>query len=211
MGLPASEVDICNMALDFIGQPPIASISPPSTTTEILVARHYDDARQAVLRKYVWNFAKKRSTCSRTGAAAFDFPDKYQLPNDFVRLLSVQGDREIEQSTDFDIEGRELLIDASGAASIKIRYIRDVTDVTLWDAGFRRLVALTLALDLAYQITKKKAVVEQIDALLRLELPDAVSVDGQEVPPRKIQRSKYITARRITGGSVASKYTVFDT
>ena len=91
MGLPASKIDICNMALDYVGQSPVGNIDSPGTPTEILVARHYDDARQNVLRKYCWNFAKTRAKCSRNATPLFDYADSYQLPNDFVRFLSTNG------------------------------------------------------------------------------------------------------------------------
>lgn len=208
MGLPASKIGICNMALDHIGQPPISSIDPGSTPTEILVARHYDAVRQSVLRKYVWNFAKKRATITRSGDAEFDFTDKYTLPNDFVRLLSVEGSSgEISQSNDYDINGREIYINASTADSINIRYVSDVEDVTTWDALFRQLVILNLALVLAFAITKKESVVKRINDMLALETPSAISIDGQEVPPRRIQKSRIITSRRLGTASVASPYT----
>ena len=208
--VPASEVEICNLALDRFGERPIANIDNPQTTAEITMARHFAQVRQELLRKYVWNFGKKRASISRSGTPEFDYADKYQLPNDFVRLLSVNGDTEVQQSKDYDIEGRELLIDASGAASIKIRYIKDVTDVSQWDSLFRTCMILSLALATAYQFTKKKALVDQINGLLAAELPDAVSIDGQEKPPVRIQRSKYLAARQMGGYStgVASQYTV---
>lgn len=209
MGLPAAPVDIANMALDLLGQPPVASINPPENTDAAkLVARHYDAVRQAVLRKYVWNFAKKRITCTRNGTPAFDFSDAYALPNDFVRLLSINGDTELQQTTDYDIQGRDILLNASGATSVKLRYIRDEKDVNKWDALFRNIVILTLASQCAYQLTKQKSVVERIEGLLKLELPDAVSIDGQERPPQRIQRSKAIAARTRLMSGVASPYTI---
>jgi hypothetical protein len=209
MGLPAAPVDICNMALDLLGQPPVASIDPPENTVAAkLVARHYDAARQTVLRKYVWNFAKKRTSCARTGTPAFDFADMYAMPNDFLRLLSIEGDTEIQKTMDYDIQGKEILANASGASSIKLRYIADIEDVNKWDALFRNIVVLTIALNCGYQLTKQKSVVERIDALLKLELPDAVSIDGQEVPPKRIQTSKSIIRRMTQSAGVASKFTI---
>lgn len=222
MGAPQSPIDICNMALAHLGEPPIDTISPPVTEREDIVALQYDDARQNVLRKNVWNFAKKRVLASRSGTPTFDYADEYALPSDFIRLLSVNGlsattgsgeaGGEISQTLDYDIEGRSVLLNASGAPTVQMRYIADIETVSTWDPLFRKLVILTLALQLAYTITGKKEMVEQMNALLTRELPDAASIDGQEVPPKRIQRSRALTARRSPGigastAGVASPYT----
>lgn len=212
MAAPQSAIDICNMALAHIGEPPIDTIDPPVTQREAIVALQYDDARQNVLRKNVWNFAKARASISRSGTPAFDYEDEYALPADFVRLLSVGGEdggRETEQVLEYDIEGRNVLVNAGGAATIYLRYIKDEELVTTWDPLFRKLVVLTLAMQLAFQITGKKEIVAQMEALLTRELPDAASIDGQEVPPKRIQRSKALDARRmgVISPGTASKYT----
>lgn len=208
MALPASMVDIYNLALGLIGEAPITSVTPPTTDTEIVVANHGDSARQLALRTYVWNFAKRRAQCSRTRTPAFDYSDAYGLPNNCLRVLSVSGDSEAYATDAYDIEGRELLINASGAASVNIRYIADVDDVSLWDPAFRRIVVLHIALSIAYQITKKEKVVAQINDLLKVELPDATSIDGQEVPPIVMRPSRR-QARRRNGsyGNTAGPWT----
>jgi hypothetical protein len=211
MSLPLAPVDIVNLALDHLSQPPITSIDAPTTPEEEICARWYDQVRQMLLREYVWNFAKKRATITRAGDPEFDFDDKYTLPNDCLRVLSIQGDIEVAQEQDYDIEGRYILLNNGGGSSITLRYISDVTDIQQWDVLFKNIVVLTLALRLAYKFTLKKGVVEQINALLKLDLAKAVSVDGQERPPRRIQRSKYLNARRSgVSSNVADRYTVLD-
>lgn len=216
MGAPASPVDICNMAADLIGEAPINVIDPPNTETEKLFARHYDQVRQECLTEFDFNFSKKRDTCSLdstwTGSTKFDYDDRYTLPNDCLKVLSVGGESEIEYEADFDISERYILIDNSGAASLAIRYVADVTDVSKMSAGFRVVFIHKLALRCCFQLTKKAKVQEALDALLEREMPWAVSVDGQERPPRRRQRSKYrdIRTRNSTIGGVHPKYTVFD-
>jgi len=208
---PTSPVEICNLALDFLGQPSIADIEAPSTAAEGICARHYDQVRRQLLREWVWNFAKKRVTIFRSGTPAFDFADQYALPNDFVRFLSAGGDREIDQGLDYDIEGRNLLTNSGGAASIGLRYIYDVKDPQQMDAAFINLLALALALKIGYKFTLKKGLVEQLSAQYAADLPKGISIDGQERPPRRIQRSKYHRARLIgSTGNVADAYTVLD-
>lgn len=204
MSAPTSSVDICNIALDHIGERAIASIDAPTTSTEVLLSRHYDQVRRELLRSYVWNFAVKRETLSRSGTPAFDYTDAYTLPNDFLRLLRL-GTRDLPLTQiDYDIEGTDILVNNDGATGLRIRFIRDVTLVTSFDPLFVRILSLKLALAVGYKITNKKGVVSQVNDLLTIELPKAISIDGQERPPRKHTSSNWL-ARRM-GAWLPSSY-----
>src|SRR5882757_5096651 len=88
MAAPSSNTDVCNLALDALGLPPINSVDDPTTNTELVLSRHYDESRRYSLRRGVWGFAKDRATIARDGASPlFDFSDRYKAPNDFIRLL----------------------------------------------------------------------------------------------------------------------------
>lgn len=212
MALPASKVDIANMALDFLGHaPPVSNIDSPVTDTEKLLARHFDACRQELLRDNPWNFATKHATIARnTVAPAFDYEDAYDLPNDWVRTLSVEGDSIVLQSRDFTIAGRQIWMNNGGGASIKLRYVADIEDITTWDAKVRKLLALYVAAATGFQITKKEKVVERVENLIKIYMPAARSIDGQEVPPRRIQRSKYRDARVLFTNRVDATRENFD-
>lgn len=208
MGLPDSKSFVANMAMDYVGQSSVSDIDNPTTPTEIIVARHYDNIRRQVLRMVCPHFALAPGVCSRSGTPDFDYSDKYQLPDDFVKLSRI-GEKGSElYGADYKIYGRELYINASGASSIKIEYIKDETEVTKWDADFIKVVALFLAEATAYQITKKQSVVAGISALIRQELPDLLSAKGQERPPTRYEISPWIDgARNNLDSSVAGKFT----
>lgn len=200
--IPSAPVDICNLALDIMGEAPIASIDDPETEKEELMARWYDTTRRAVLRKYLWNFAQKWRVLARTGAGEGEYADAYALPNDFVRLNGV-GEHKDRPYEEFELG--EGVLYASKGNSISIRYNRDVTNVAKFDPLFVNLFALRLARATAFQITKKKTMVEIIDQLLKQAEPESASVDGQERKPIRIQNSKYLAARR-HGSSSSGKY-----
>lgn len=220
MGVPTSPVHICKMAADQIGEAAesINSIDPPSTETEKLFARHYDQTRRELLREFDWNFAKARDTAARdpdyVGTTGdFDYPDSYTMPNDCLKVLSIGGESEIDAKRCFDIEGRSILCDNDTADSLAIRYVKDETDVTLFDSLFIEALILKLALKCCFQLTKKKEIRAAINELFAEALPADVSVDGQERPPRRIQRSKYRDIRLRVGGYYPypnPKYTVID-
>lgn len=203
---PTAPVHICNLALDYLGEAPISSVENPRNQREEIMARWYDHTRMTVLREYVWNFAQKYDDLSRSGDGAGGHSDKYNLPNDCVRVNTVGSDR-YNPITDFDIFAREL--HCSEGNSVPIWYNRNVTEVSKMDALFVNIFALRLALKVAYKFTKKKSVTEQISGLLALEEPKAVSVDGQERPPRRIQNSRYLAARK-SGGILGRNNKYYD-
>lgn len=204
-------VDICNMAMDHLNQKAdISNIKSPVTENEILCARHYYHVLEYLLRNYVWNFAKGRKVIMRDAlnTPEFDFTDAYKLPNDFLRLISYNDHANLID-LDFDIVGEHLLLNNDGSPDVKLRYIKRVDDVKLFDSGFVELFSLYLALNLAYKKTAKQTVIDRLAKRIELAEAKIVSIDGQEKPPIRIQRSKYNRARNMVGTSNASKYLVF--
>lgn len=204
-------VDICNMAMDHLNQKAdISNIKSPVTENEILCARHYYHVLEYLLRNYVWNFAKGRKVIMRDALniPEFDFTDAYKLPNDFLRLISY-NDHENLIGLQFDIVGEHLLLNNNNSPDVRLRYIKRVDDVKLFDSGFVELFSLYLALNLAYKKTAKQTVIDRLAKRIELAEAKIVSIDGQEKPPVRIQRSKYNRARNMVGTSSASKYLIF--
>lgn len=94
MAAPSADIQVCQNALDLVGQEiSVASINPPTSgnATEALLARHYDQQRMNTLRMHPWPFATQEVMISRIGTPIRDFSDAYQLPSDFVRFISLGG------------------------------------------------------------------------------------------------------------------------
>ena len=64
----ASQVAICNRAMEMLGQAPIVSISDSSAQAKAL-NRVYNDSRRALLEDHPWNFAKKRASLAASATA----------------------------------------------------------------------------------------------------------------------------------------------
>ena len=228
MSRPQSPVDVVNIALDYLGQNSVTSITDNTQPHAILMGRHYDMVRRKLLREYPWNWAKRRKLLLRSRTPEFDFADAYVLPGDYLRILNFGGPTSATTNNQppgmidnivqyFDIEDNpagsmEILCNNQGQSTLAARYIADIEDVNKFDALFVNLLALHVALNVAYQITKNKDDVQRINELLKIELPMALSIFGQENPPTIIEQSKFINARlRGTTGNdaVASQYTTF--
>lgn len=198
MSAPSTPVAICNIALAQIGERRIASIVAPTTQSEIIMAGLYDQARQGLIAKFIWPFAKERVLCNRiTTAPLFDYADAYQLPNNFLTLLRIGEDERARYK--YDIQGKTLLVNNSNAATLKVRYQRDVTDVNSWSVLFRTVMPLEIALLAAYQYNKKESTVDRINKLLALSYQECVPVASQERPIQIIDRSRLVDIRRQPG------------
>jgi len=199
MTLPAGKVAICNIALDYIGGERVANIDSPTTDTEMIMSRQYDTVRQETLREYVPNFAKLRASIPRVSTTPeFDFTDAYQLPNNFIRLLSVGGSSEEYQfeTGQYDLSENYLLANNGGESSIDIRYVADIEDVSKWDSGFRSLVSIKLAIAVCVQITDDARKAAYLTGMLEKRMPTVLGVDAQEKPPIVINRSPILARRR---------------
>ena len=207
---PTTAVHICNLALDRLGQRAISSIDTPTTDTEVICARHYPATRREMLRRYIFNFSKKYATltASTTKTPAFGFSYAYPLPNDHVRLLAL-GDVTINDDLEpglYDISEGYIFTNAADGGTLNIQYIYDAKDVTKFDALFVRLLALHLASNIAYKFTKLNSLIREIrDDASDVALA-AAAISGQEKPPRRIERSRIIAARRYLGGRDLTRF-----
>jgi len=171
-GVPAGAVSICNEALSLLGANTITDFSD-NTTEAGLVNQFYYSAIEQTLRDHDWSFAVKRSPelAELDDAPEFEWKYQYQLPSDCIRVISVYGD------PGYEIEGEALLTDET---EVKIKYIYLVTDVSRFDALFRRALIIRLAADMAYGLTKRRSKEEELILLYERALGKAKSKDVKE-------------------------------
>jgi len=193
-----SEVNLCNMALDLLKVPPITNIRDPKTHDESICSRWYDTTRRQVLRAHPWNFAKARTTLSRNATApAFGYADKYAFPNDFIRLRFIGDDIDTLQSVDYQIEEGFLLMNNGGASDLNIGYIKDQLVVGKYDELFKNYLAQQMAYNMAYGFSGKETLRQGIKKMLDDTRMEARAINGQDNPPRRITRSRFMGARRV--------------
>lgn len=196
---PNSEVDICNLALDFLKQESIVQLDPPSSNAEEICARWYQQIRRGTLRIHPWNFALKRTsmTPASDSEPEFEYTHAYNLPNDFIRigtLYTAEGDR-IEKS-EYEVEDGQILYNGEDNTAIFLKYIYDHTDVSAFDPLFMNLFALNLAIAIGPRFSGTETRIKTLIEMQKEAENTARSVDGQERPPRRIERSKWRDARR---------------
>jgi hypothetical protein len=138
----ATKTEIANAALGRIGQARILDIDENTPAAEHC-RRMWDIERDALLRKYAWNFAIGRATLSKlVSAPAFGWSAQFVLPADFIRVIAINEMIAGMGETEFEVEGGLILLDSEEA---HLKYVRRVEDCTRWDALFCRGYAIFLA------------------------------------------------------------------
>ena len=147
----ASEVEICNRALQKLGATRITSLTEDSRNGRACNACFYV-LRDSELRNHPWNFAIKRVQLPANSAAPlFGYDNSFQLPSDFLRLLPPDP-KWNRNDLDWHIEGRAIYTD--DAAPLNVRYIYQVTDPNSFDPLFREVLAAKMAWEMCEEITQ---------------------------------------------------------
>ena len=221
MPKPSSAEDMCNLTLDFLKQSPVNSITTPITSTEYIMQRWYDMERMAALRAHPWKFATKRVllTPNLSTPPPFGFAFAYDLPNDYIRKLTLGDDYLGGLRLAHVIENGQILAPSgnTGSASVDsttlyLRYIYDCTEVGRFDSLFIKYFALLMAVDLSTKFAISASLMKNIGVMFEEVNTLARAVNGQDAPIKRVQYSKLLTKRRgLPGGIYASKYTIFET
>lgn len=87
----ASEVDICNLSLGFLGDDAtVTEIDPPEGSPQAEhCAQFYPIARDAVLQMHDWDFNTTRTTPALIGSTITEWQYAYTLPSDCLKVLAV--------------------------------------------------------------------------------------------------------------------------
>ena len=194
----ASNVGIANLALQILG----VSTKLESLTQDNPNARAinscFDSVREGLLRRFPWNFAKKRASLpALTEQTVWGNLNQYTLPVDYLRLL-----RPTDRQTDWEIEagdGADVIV-TRDTAPLDIRYIADITDPAQFDSEFVMVFAAMLAKQTAQEITESAAKQKIADDRYDMELAIAKNANAFERAPDAAIPYDYLIAMQSGGG-----------
>ena len=187
----ASQVGICNRALQKLGASPITSLDDGTTVANALSAA-YDPVRLALLRSYTWSFAIKRAELAASASApAFGYNNAFPLPADWVKMAPPDTP---SQALDFVIEGKS--ISSNDSAPLQIRYVSDVTDVNQMDVLFREALACDLAHELCELVTQSNTKKADLKNDKRDTILEARRTNAIEKPTKPAALDSWVTVRR---------------
>ena len=176
----ASDVDICNSALNMIGASNISALTEDSKTARICNQR-YAFIRDAVFRSHPWNSLIRRVTLSpESDTPEFDFSYQYTLPTDpyCLRVLSLQ-----DNDTVHTIEGRKLLANES---TVKLKYVARIVDTNEYDQLLIETLSARLAADISFALVNSTSLMKQMQEMYDSKIREARFVDATEGTPDNI-------------------------
>lgn len=195
----ASKIAICNMALGWLGAPPIASLAENRPEARY-ASQYYDSALEQTLRDHRWNFAQRRARL-----AAVSVPDGYQgvyenayaVPQDCVHAHTLLGAAENRMNfilaLSEDGGSRIILANTAGAY---LGYTALVLIPELYDPDFVRTLARRLAADIAVPLLKNNPQkVQETESLYERAIMKAKLSDMREGKPEEEEEISWISAR----------------
>ena len=169
-----SKIDICNLALGYLGQFPISSLEQGSAPARWFNL-FYNPVRDEVLRTHNWAFAtaeKPLIPVQTSLAGPGQWAYKYPADALFVRRVFAAPQKPLlfEERLDSAQGVRVLLTQAPRA---RVIYTRRVQDETQYDASFVKCLALALACDMAPALTGDVTLAARLEQKYALYVEEA--------------------------------------
>ena len=182
----ASDVDICNSALNMIGASNIFSLTEDSRAARVCNQR-YEFIRAAVFSAHPWNcLVTRTSLAADSDTPAFEFDHQHTLPADCLRVLRPEN-----PDTVFRVEGRKII---SSTTPFKMIYVARITDPNEYDQLLIESIAARLAADVSYALVNSASLSQMLMATYDSKLSEARFVDATEGTPANtvnIDRAAY--------------------
>ena len=184
----ASDVEICNKALQLLGTSKALTTLADDTKAGRACNRVYDPLRLLMLQAHPWNFAMKRSSLpALVEVPAWGFSAFYEIPADALFI------KEIDSAEDFKVEGTKIATDEG--APLGILYMQNIIDPNLMTPLFRESLSSRIALDIAYDLTGNATLLTTLKTIYDERLSGARTNDAQEGTPDAVEQGEWLDSR----------------
>lgn len=207
--MASSSVEICNSALIKLGAATITSLNDGNKSAKLCKAQ-YDRLRKEVLRSHPWNFAISRIEIAKTvNTPVYKYSSEFLLPSDCLRVLATSidsfsiPDAQTRRSDVAAFPGEwEVEVNADGnkvivcdATELKIKYVKDVTNTTLFDSSFEEALAYRIAQDLAFPLVQSTSMAQLMNRGFKDMISEARSFNAQENSLEEWESNEWIDVR----------------
>lgn len=180
MPITLLDVDICNQALNILGESPIANLTDLTNDRAVTCALHYPTLKETLLSEFPWTFARKRVRLAALTESPIGYDFQYQLPSESIReapiAVYLSDETNAPDFKDYRIE-RDRLLTSQPDIFIEYEFSPPENE---WPAYFANLVVYALA--------------------ERIEEPITAEVD----PTRNLSFRVYGKNREIPGGMLSA-------
>jgi len=166
-------VDVANLSLGLLGQPPITTLDPSADTAagrKLAVFLYV--AIDEVQRSFYWHELIASEAIAAEATDHFDGRKRYPLPENCLRPLGVrlEGDAPLPESAytkivaqdseyDYQVEGDTLI---SHATDVHVVYIKRSDDPTEWTSELLDCIYHAAAVKAAQNITQDPGIVRNV-------------------------------------------------
>lgn len=184
----ASKTDIANRALSKLGQKRVSNIETEDTKSARIINGIYSMVRDSLLQEYPWNFAIKRASLAPLSSSPeWGYDNKYKIPSDCLRLLSIKND------PDYSVEEDNILTDETD--EILIKYIARIENSGNYVPVFNEALATRLAYEGCEEITQSNSKKQILFQELKDTLSIAFRIDAIENLPEQLPDDEWLTER----------------
>ena len=215
-----SNVDISNLALVMLGQSRIIAFTDQTKSARSINAI-YAMTRDDELRANRWTFAVARTILPALAnfTPAYGFQWAYQKPADCLSIISI-GDiapgselsifRGGQDEVQYRVEGETILHGRlinglplpvvppnppMTPTPLKLRYVRHITDPTMFDANFVTALSSMLAWKLAEELTQSKSKKADAMGAYQMAISRAKRGNSIELPPEILNDGSWLRSR----------------
>jgi len=203
--MATSDVDIANIALTSLGEPPITSLSGTDKAAR-LCSLMLPYAKDEVTAAHEWSFAVARKEIVQIAEAAnlTDYRYVYSLPDDTLRVLGVRvmpgesgsaappsaatyyaygrrvldaWDDDPEYTQDYIIEEGNLY---TNVADAYLKYIKRVTNPSLFPTFVVEAIAMNLAKRISFSLVQNTQVWQAAQQAFYTAVAQAIQADSRQ-------------------------------
>ncbi|MFV2057288.1 MAG: hypothetical protein ACC707_12525 [Thiohalomonadales bacterium] len=210
-----SPVEICNLALGWLGGDLIISLDDESVEAKLCKA-NYALLRDAVLEEREWTFAVKRlEPAQLVTGPLYGFDNAFQIPPEVLRVLQVSRAGTVvdgaliegsflsatrggtgtgrETRIEWNREGDQIM--ANNADRIFIRALIRIEDTTKFSPSFDQAFAARMAMELSIPITNSRALQKDMASLYAEKMRLAAATDGLQGRSQRVRADAFTVVR----------------
>ena len=196
-------VDICNMALSWLGESPITSIDDNTDRAQQLQI-NYVHARDSTLEAHEWTFAIERFIPAQSATPPLYGPGiAYDIPPQIIRVLSVDNPSNASnypftspigsnEQIDWQLEADKIICNEE---VIYCRGIRRIEEEGRFSPLFVHAFAAKLAFLLAQVITADPNIAQNVYGMFDRFIMEAKTRDGLQGRSRRIRQRQLLKSR----------------
>lgn len=211
----STEVDVANLALSNLGEPPIGALTDNVSRARVMNAL-FGIARDATQRSYDWNFGTAWiKPAALTVKSIGPLQNRFPLPDDCLRVrfvsdaLATSPGDDIEQlpNESWDVEASTVnpgdvasanMVMVTNVTAPLVCYSRRIVLPQLWDDEYVVAFADQLAAMAAPQILKDPTAASNMKKAAEESLTDISLDNSRESAPRHVSRStSWVESRRV--------------